>query len=113
MTCRLKPVDTIVYNREKDVPRTTGKWFGELLTIKPWFSEVVPNVIPVSTLEHTSVLIGLPVSSHSERGVAVRIRLGLDIYLGLYQYGHLPALAGRAVSQERNRLQARDCQACC
>ncbi|KAE8147896.1 hypothetical protein BDV25DRAFT_131680 [Aspergillus avenaceus] len=32
-----------IHSRSKDVGSTTAKWFGELLSHKPWFKDVVPN----------------------------------------------------------------------
>lgn len=35
--------DSIIYNREKDKNSVTADWFGELLSEKPWFKEIVPD----------------------------------------------------------------------
>ncbi|GAM90460.1 hypothetical protein ANO11243_085040 [Dothideomycetidae sp. 11243] len=32
-----------IHSREKDIGSATADWFSELLSAKPWFSEVVPN----------------------------------------------------------------------
>ncbi|EKD20072.1 uncharacterized protein L3040_002251 [Drepanopeziza brunnea f. sp. 'multigermtubi'] len=35
--------DAVVYNRLKDAHATTGQWFHELLSTRPWFASVVPG----------------------------------------------------------------------
>jgi hypothetical protein len=36
--------ENVVYNREKDAQSATAQWFSGLLSSKPWFSDVVPDV---------------------------------------------------------------------
>ncbi|KAH7417893.1 FAD dependent oxidoreductase [Cadophora sp. MPI-SDFR-AT-0126] len=43
--------DAIVYNRNKDAQATTGQWFNELLSTKPWFASVVPKFRVLSPSE--------------------------------------------------------------
>ncbi len=37
-------IDTVLYNRKKDVGTPTGDWFKELVRKDAWFKDVVPNV---------------------------------------------------------------------
>ena len=39
-----EPAECEVQSRAKDVNSATAAWFSELLSPKPWFKDVVPNV---------------------------------------------------------------------
>ncbi|KAI9776522.1 MAG: hypothetical protein M1816_005240 [Peltula sp. TS41687] len=45
--------ETVIYARNRDIKdTTTGKWFAELLSTKPWFHDILPNfsVLPKDEL---------------------------------------------------------------
>lgn len=44
-------VDTILYNRKKDVEGATGSWFAGLLSESPWFKDTMPDVRSYSFVE--------------------------------------------------------------
>ncbi|KAI9821520.1 MAG: hypothetical protein M1826_000642 [Phylliscum demangeonii] len=77
------PLHTVKYTRKKDMDGTIGDWFSELLSPKPWFSDMLPNfrLLPTEELP--------PGIDHATAFTSVCINTAL----------YLPWLAGQCLSK--------------